>query len=101
MRIIVTGRHVEVTPSLREFAAKKVSKLEEYFADLRQAHVVLSVEKYRHSAEIVFKAAGRDFSAKKTTKDMYASIEEAVQALARKEAKLKDRLHSQSARRRA
>ena len=99
MKVTLTGRHVEITPSLREFTLRKVSKLDEFFPTLRTVHAILSVEKYRHTAELSFKAAGRALTARKTTKDMYASIEEAVQALTRKEARLKDRLRSQSARR--
>jgi putative sigma-54 modulation protein len=61
--------------------------------------VVLTVEKYRHTAEIHFHADGVEMSAKKTTKDMYASVEEALAAIAQQAAKRKDRIHSQNARR--
>ena len=99
MKITITGRHVEVTPSLRDFAEKKISKLGEFSTQLTDVHAILGVEKYRHTAEIEFKVAGRKLTAKKTTKDMYASIEEAVQALRLQAGKLKDKLRTQSSRR--
>lgn len=98
MKISVTGRHTVVTASLRDFAVRKVSKLEEYFENLKMVHVILSVEKYRHTAEIFLQFAGRDLSAKKTTKDMYASVEEAIHALSLQAAKLKDKLSSKAVR---
>jgi putative sigma-54 modulation protein len=101
MKVAVTGRHTEVTAGLRGFAVKKVSKLEEYFDNIKEVHVILSVEKYRHTAEIFLQFAGRDLTARKTTKDMYASIEAAVDALGQQASKLKDKLHSQSNRRKS
>lgn len=99
MQIQVTGHHVEITSSLRSFVSAKLAKLEDYFPALRKVAVVLTVEKYRHTAEIHFRADGVQLSAKKTTKDMYASVEEALAALVQQAVKRKDRLHSQNARR--
>ncbi len=99
MQVQITGHHVEITPGLRSFVSSKLAKLEDYYPKLRKVAVVLSVEKYRHTAEIHFHAEGVEMSAKKTTKDMYASVEEALAALAQQAAKRKDRLRSQNARR--
>jgi putative sigma-54 modulation protein len=100
MKILVTGRHVEITPSLREFTEKKVSKLQEFFTKVTGVHVILSVEKYRHTAEISVKAVGHDLAARKTTKDMYASIEDSVHALLLQARKLKEKTRTQPGRRR-
>lgn len=99
MQVQVTGHHVEITSGLRNYVIAKVSKLEDYYPKVRKVAVVLTVEKYRHTAEIHFHAEGVDMSAKKTTKDMYASVEEALAAIAQQAAKRKDRLSSQNARR--
>jgi putative sigma-54 modulation protein len=100
MRVQVTGHHVDITPGLRSFVEGKLEKLEEFYPKLRAVSVVVTVEKYRHTAEIHFHADGVEMSAKKTTKDMYASIEEAVSALQQQAAKRKDRLHTSAALRR-
>jgi putative sigma-54 modulation protein len=99
MQVQITGHHVEITPGLRSFVTAKLSKIEDYYPKVRKVTVVLTVEKYRHTAEIHFHAEGVEMSAKKTTKDMYASVEEALAAIAQQAAKRKDRIRSQNARR--
>jgi putative sigma-54 modulation protein len=101
MQVQVTGKKIEITPALRNFVAGKMSKLEEVFPHVKKVAVVLTVEKYRHTAEIHFRADGVEMSAKKTTKDMYASIEQGLGALEQQASKRKDRLHTQGAHRRA
>ena len=100
MQLQVIGHHVEVTSGLKSFIAGKLAKLEETFPKARKVVVILTVEKYRHTAEIHFRAEGVELSAKKTTKDMYASVEEAVSALDQQAGKRKDRLHTSGAMRR-
>jgi putative sigma-54 modulation protein len=99
MQVQITGHHVEITPGLRSFVTAKLGKLEEHFPKIRKVTVVLAVEKYRHTAEIHFHADGVELSAKKTTKDMYASVEEALAAIVQQAVKRKDRLRSQNSRR--
>jgi putative sigma-54 modulation protein len=99
MQVQITGHHVEITPGLRSFVSAKVGKIEDYYPKVRKVTVVLTVEKYRHTAEIHFHADGVEMSAKKTTKDMYASIEGALAAIQQQAAKRKDRLRSQNSRR--
>ncbi len=99
MKVTITGRHVEMTAGLRDFAEKHMAKLEDFFTGVKGAHVILSVEKYRHTAEIQFQAGDRHFNSKKTTKDMYASIEEAVHALLQQASKRKDKERGQHSKR--
>jgi putative sigma-54 modulation protein len=101
MQVQVTGKHVEITPALRAFVTGKMAKLEEVFPRVKKVAVVLSVEKYRHTCEIHFRADSAEFSAKKVTKDMYASIEQSLMALEQQASKRKDKLHTGGARRRA
>ncbi len=101
MQVQVTGKHIEITPAMRNFVAGKMAKLEELFPRVKKVAVVLTVEKYRHTAEIHFRADNVEMSAKKTTKDMYASVDQCLDALEQQASKLKDRLHTQGAHRRA
>ena len=100
MQVQVTGHHVEITPGLKSFIEGKFAKLEEFYPKLRKVAVIITVEKYRHTAEIHFHADSVEMSAKKTTKDMYASIEGAVSALEQQAVKRKDRLHTSAGLRR-
>jgi putative sigma-54 modulation protein len=101
MQVQVTGKHIVITPALRDFVTGKMAKLEEVYPRVKKVAVILTVEKYRHTAEIHFRAESAEMSAKKTTKDMYASIEQCLMALEQQASKRKDRLHTQGAHRRA
>ena len=51
MQINLSGHHVEVTSSLREYVDNKFSKLERHFDHINNVHVVLTVEKLNQKAE--------------------------------------------------
>jgi putative sigma-54 modulation protein len=54
MRLLLTGRQVEITPALRRLVDARLAKLERRFNDaLVSVQVVLSKEKNRFVAEIV------------------------------------------------
>jgi len=99
MQVSITGRHVVITQAIKNYVLAKMDHLEELFPKVKKAQVVLSVEKYRHSAEIHYHADFTEYHAQKTTKDMYASIDGAVKALEQQAHKLKDKLRSRKAKR--
>ena len=49
----VTGRHVSVTESIKDYALKKVEHLHLDYPRIIDAQVILDVEKHRHFAEII------------------------------------------------
>jgi putative sigma-54 modulation protein len=59
MRLVVTGRHVDISPALRKLIDRKLSKLGRVLSDgVVSVQVVLTLEKYRHLAEITVRARG-------------------------------------------
>src|SRR4051794_10834856 len=59
MRVDITGRHVDITPGLRQLIAKSLAKVERVLNDRAiSATVVLTKEKYRHNTELVIHAKG-------------------------------------------
>ena len=59
MRLEITGRQVDVTPSLRQLIDRRLARLDRVLNDsVVSAQVILSKEKYRHRAEIVLHARG-------------------------------------------
>ena len=58
MNIIVTGRHLDITPALRTYAEKKIKRFDRYLSNIGEAIVTISVEKYRHKVEVLMKANG-------------------------------------------
>src|SRR5215210_1981073 len=62
MRLDITGRHVTVTPALRQLITERLATLERVLNDAAvSALVILSKEKYRHRVEIAIHAK-RDHS---------------------------------------
>ncbi len=59
MRLDITGRHVTVTPGLRELIVRRLATLERVLNDAAvSAMVILTKEKYRHRVEIAIHARG-------------------------------------------
>lgn len=81
MKVNFTGRHVEVTEALRTFSEERLDKMATYLDDIIDVHVVLSVEKHRHQAEVSIKTRHSDFLASAETDDMYASLTQALEKL--------------------
>jgi len=96
MHITVTGRHMELTPALKDYATGKVNKLTKYIDNILEAHIVLSVEKYRHSCEITIHLDGVSINSKGETEDMYASIDQVVDKIERQLLKRKSKYMTQS-----
>ena len=62
MRLELTGRHVNITPTLRRLVDTKLAKLERLLNDSAvSAQAVLTREKYRLRAEITLHARGEKF----------------------------------------
>ena len=94
MNVIVTGRHLEVTPALKDYAEKKVTRFDRYLSNISEAVVTLSVEKYRHKVEVLLKVNGVLIQAEGITGDVYSSIDEVAEKLERQIKKYKEKLVS-------
>jgi putative sigma-54 modulation protein len=92
--IVVTGRHVEITPAIREYAHKKIEGLHLDYPRIIEAKVVLDVQgHHRQMAEIILFCANHIvIEVKSTTEDIYASIDESIAKIARRMRKFKTRL---------
>ncbi|HZK24041.1 MAG TPA: ribosome-associated translation inhibitor RaiA [Oscillospiraceae bacterium] len=96
MKLIVRGKNIEVTEALKDYAEKKVSKIDKYFAYDTEAQVTLSVERGIHKVEVTVLINGMILRAEEKTNDMYASIDQVVDKLERQIAKYKTRINRKS-----
>jgi putative sigma-54 modulation protein len=94
MNILVNGRHLEITPALKNYAEEKIRKFERYSSDITEAIVTLTVEKYRHKAEVQLKANGMLIQAESVTGEIYSAIDEVSEKLDRQVKKYKGKLVS-------
>ena len=74
MTIHFTCRQTRLTPALRQFAEEKLTRLERYLDKDREVHMVLTVEKHRHQAEMTINSARRHFAGTAITDDLYSAI---------------------------
>ncbi len=59
MRLDITGRHVDITPTLRQLIERRLARLERVLNDsIVSTKVILTLEKYRHRAEVIVHARG-------------------------------------------
>lgn len=92
MQINLTGHHVEVTSSLRDYVNTKFAKLERHFDHINNVHVVLTVEKLDQKAEATIHLKGSEIHASAVNADMYNSIDTLVDKLDRQVLKHKGKL---------
>ncbi|ADO84094.1 ribosome hibernation-promoting factor, HPF/YfiA family [Ilyobacter polytropus] len=77
MKIIVRGRHLEVTDAIKNFAEEKVQKLEKYFDHIDEVEVVLSGHMHKEfEAEAIAKVKSHNYVVKAKDKDLYNAISE-------------------------
>jgi putative sigma-54 modulation protein len=98
MQVHITGRQVAITPAIRKFAEEKLHKIEKLLGGPIEAHVVLTVEKRRHHAEIQVKSRSASLSGAEETEDLYASIGDVVIKLEHQARKHKEKLTSRKKR---
>ena len=83
MQVAVTFRHMESEQGVKAYVREKVHKLQKYVENPREVHVVLSVEKFRHIAEITIVGDGGTFNSQGRDNDLYAAIDQMVEKMER------------------
>ena len=93
MELELTGRHLDITPTMRRLVGTKIGKLERVLNDSAvSAHVVLAREKHRHLSEINLHARGDKFlHAIGDAGNWEASLSNAVDKLSQQVQKVKTR----------
>lgn len=96
MRLQVKGKNVEVTPSIREYAERKLAKLGKRLAEQTQVEVELSEQRNPSIAEsqvaeaIIF-TKGPTLRAREASTDMKASIDQLAEKLERQVQRYRER----------
>jgi putative sigma-54 modulation protein len=92
MQTSVTFRHMDASAALKEHALDRSSRLKKYFDEAAEAHVVLTLERYLHKAEINIMAAGLAICGKEASSDMYNSIDRAMEKIEKQVRRYRDKL---------
>lgn len=91
MQINVTGHHIEITKSLRQYIEEKFSKLERHFDQINNVHVILNVQKMQQKAEAKLHLVGGEVFATSEHSDMYTAIDSLIDKLDRQVIKHKEK----------
>jgi putative sigma-54 modulation protein len=96
MRLQVKGKNVEVTPTIRGYAERKLAKLGKQLAEQTQVEVELSEQRNpsiaaSQVAEATVFTKGPTLRAREATSDMKASIDQLVDKLERQVKRYRER----------
>ena len=75
MQTTVTFKKIDSSNSLKSYVQKKLDKFDKMLDSPSEAHVVLTVEKIRHIAEITLTCDRLRIHAKEDSESMYSSID--------------------------
>jgi len=89
-----TGRHYEVTPSIRKEVETGITKLRKILGDRFETKVILTVEKHRHKAEITITPRNGPLVGLAQAKDMAIAVNQALDHLEKQAVKYKTKWQS-------
>ena len=91
MRIVVTGRHMDVTEPMKVYGEDKLRHLIEKHlpARITKAHITMDVQKYLHTVEMELTGPRLIICGKTTSRNMYTSIDKVLDKIERQLIKVK------------
>ncbi|MCF6410161.1 ribosome hibernation-promoting factor, HPF/YfiA family [Pseudalkalibacillus salsuginis] len=95
MNFNIRGDNIEVTPALRNYSEKKVSKLERYFDGTPNSDVYINLKVFNNEqlVEVTIPMPGLLLRAEESHDDMYAAIDLVVEKLERQIRKHKTKVN--------
>jgi len=83
MNIQLTGRHLEITPAIRDYVTEKFGKIKRHFDHVIDMNIILSVEKLKQKAEATIHISGKNLFVECEDENLYAAIDMLVDKLDR------------------
>ncbi|HEX8441842.1 ribosome hibernation-promoting factor, HPF/YfiA family [Archangium sp.] len=100
MQLNITFRQFGSSDALKEYAKEKVERVNKYLDRAGEAHVVLSLERHLHHAEITIHSGSWVLRGRDKSEDMYASIDLAMDKIENQLRKYKEKLKNHHGRER-
>ena len=91
MQIHTTARHCELDPEVRLYAQQRLEKMGKFARDIHEAHLVITVERYRHSAEITLRLNHHELVSREESTEARVAIDMAADRLEQQLRRIKDR----------
>jgi putative sigma-54 modulation protein len=92
MQTSVTFKNLDSSDNLRSYVSDKLDRFDKYLYNPAEASVVLSVEKFRHIAEININGDRLNINGKEETEDMYSAIDMVLDKLEAQIKKSKEKI---------
>ncbi|MBN1533277.1 MAG: ribosome-associated translation inhibitor RaiA [Spirochaetes bacterium] len=97
MNLTITGRHINLSNSLKEYTEKKISKLLTYFNQLIDAKIVMYMEKIDHAVEVSINGDGVQFHGIEKAADFYSAVDLLFEKMEKQIVKYKEKHSSHKA----
>ena len=91
MNLNLTGRHLEITPAIREHVTSKLDKVKRHFDNVIDVNVILSVDKLQQKAEASLHLSGKTIIAETSDTNLYVAIDALIESLDRQVLKHKEK----------
>ncbi len=91
MNLNLTGRHLEITPAIRNHVIGKLDKVKRHFDNVIDINVILSVDKLLQKAEANVHVSGKTIFAETEDSNLYVAIDALVDSLDRQVLKHKEK----------
>jgi putative sigma-54 modulation protein len=100
MQLNITFRQFGSSDALKEYTKEKVERVNKYLDRAGEAHVVLSLERHLHHAEITIHSGSWVLRGREKSEDMYASIDLAMDKIEAQLRKYKEKIKNHHGRER-
>lgn len=100
MQLNITFRQFGASDSLKEYAREKVERVTKYLDRAGEAHVVLSLERHLHHADITIHSGSWVLRGRDKSENMYASIDMAMDKIESQLRRYKEKLKNHHGRER-
>jgi len=90
--VVVTGRNVEVTDAMKNYAMEKISKIDRFTNRIINVNIIMDIQKLDHHVDIIVRIDNQKIKVSAHTTDMYASIDMAVDKLTNQIRRHKERV---------
>lgn len=92
MQFNLTGKHLDISPALRDYVAGILERLGGTYHAITSAQVTLQIEKHEKIAEATLRiASGNDIHGNARHEDMYAAIDQLRDKLEKQLLRLKEK----------
>lgn len=97
MQVIVSGKNLKVTPSLKEYATEKATAIQKYFDHIIETDITLSVDKHKKDgndfrSDVTVWANGTVLKSMASDVEMHSAINQAIEKIERQLKKYKQKL---------